>query len=129
LESKLAAHELQPTRRRSTAGGNHDSRSSARKNVPGCETNTMLKKVADEIADCYRRAAEAREKAERFTDPDFKRDFLELESSWLFLARSLEFTERLRAFQHSSAGAQPDPRERPNEFLDESRNPTGLQPK
>jgi len=50
----------------------------------------MLNKVADEIAECYRRAAECREKADAASAPEAKRDFLELERSWLFLARSYE---------------------------------------
>jgi hypothetical protein len=58
----------------------------------------MLKKVTDEIADCHRHAAECREKAEKTTDPEMKRDLLALERSWLFLASSYEFSERLSDF-------------------------------
>jgi hypothetical protein len=38
--------------------------------------------------DCARKTAEQ-------TDPNLKQDFLELEESWLFLARSFKFNERL----------------------------------
>jgi hypothetical protein len=54
----------------------------------------MLDRVADEIAECHRRAAECREKADATSDPDIKRDFLALERSWLFLARSYELSKR-----------------------------------
>ena len=62
----------------------------------------MLKKVADEIVECYEHASTCRERAEAAADPETKRDFLELERSWLFLARSLEFTERLDAFANEA---------------------------
>jgi hypothetical protein len=58
----------------------------------------MLKKVSDEIAQCYAHAAVCREKAATVADPALKADFLEVERSWLFLARSLEFTERLDTY-------------------------------
>jgi hypothetical protein len=58
----------------------------------------MLNKVKEEIAECYRLAAESREKAEQSTDPDMKRDLLALERSWLFLAGSYELSERLSDF-------------------------------
>jgi hypothetical protein len=35
-------------------------------------------------------------KASAHTDAQQKRDFLDLEQRWLFLARSYEFTEKLR---------------------------------
>jgi hypothetical protein len=58
----------------------------------------MLKKVADEIADCYRHAANCREKADKTSDPEMQRDLLALERSWLFLASSYELSERLSDF-------------------------------
>ena len=62
----------------------------------------MLSKVAEEIAECYRRAAECREQAEAAAEPDAKRDFLALERSWLFLARSYELSERLTTFSEEA---------------------------
>ena len=41
----------------------------------------------------YKRCSLSR--AAEQTDPNLKRDFLELEESWLFLARSFKFNERL----------------------------------
>ena len=58
----------------------------------------MLNKIKEEIAECHRRAAECREKAEQTNDPDMKRDLLALERSWLFLASSYELSERLSDF-------------------------------
>ncbi len=58
----------------------------------------MLERIAEEIAECHRHAAECREKAEATDDPDAKRDLLALERSWLFLAASYELSERLSDF-------------------------------
>jgi hypothetical protein len=58
----------------------------------------MLNKVKEEIAECHRHAAECREKAERATDPEMKRDLLALERSWLFLASSYQLSARLSDF-------------------------------
>lgn len=58
----------------------------------------MLNKLAEEIAECHRRAAECREKAEQSNDPEMKRDLTALERSWLFLASSYELSERLSDF-------------------------------
>ena len=41
----------------------------------------------------YKRCSLSR--AAEQTDPNLKQDFLELEESWLFLARSFKFNERL----------------------------------
>jgi hypothetical protein len=38
---------------------------------------------------------EAEEDYAKQSDPNLKQDFLELEESWLFLARSFKFKERL----------------------------------
>ena len=58
----------------------------------------MLLKLSDEISECYRLAAEARQKADAANDPSTKGDFLNLERRWLFLAHSYEFSERLTLF-------------------------------
>jgi hypothetical protein len=55
----------------------------------------MLPKLTEDIAECYRRAHESREQAERTPNPRLKQDFLDLERRWLSLARSYELSERL----------------------------------
>ena len=55
----------------------------------------MLKNLSEEIRECYRHAENCARKATAQTDPQLKQDFLDLERSWLFLARSYDFTERL----------------------------------
>ncbi len=58
----------------------------------------MLQRLSEQISACHGRATEARRKAEATDDPARKSDFLEMESHWLFLARSYEFTEGLTDF-------------------------------
>lgn len=58
----------------------------------------MLRKLSNEIAECYRHAEDCRRKANEATAPDAKEDYLEGERRWLFLAHSYEFTERLTDF-------------------------------
>ena len=55
----------------------------------------MLLKLTTDIAECYRRAAECRERAESAPSESAKRAFLDLERRWLSLADSYEFAERL----------------------------------
>jgi len=55
----------------------------------------MLNNLSEQIRDCYRHAQNCARKAAEQADPNLKQDFLELEESWLFLARSFTFNERL----------------------------------
>jgi hypothetical protein len=55
----------------------------------------MQNNLSEQIRDCYRHAQDCARKATEQTDPSLKQDFLELEESWLFLARSFNFNERL----------------------------------
>jgi len=55
----------------------------------------MLLKLTSDIAECYRRAAECRERAESAPSASAKQAFLDLERRWLSLAHSYEFAERL----------------------------------
>ena len=55
----------------------------------------MLNNVSEQIRDCYLHAQDCARKAAEQTNPNLKQDFLELEESWLFLARSFKFNERL----------------------------------
>jgi len=58
----------------------------------------VLRKLSKEISECYRLAEEAREWAEQATDPRTRKDLLTVEQSWLTLARSYDFSERLTRF-------------------------------
>jgi len=55
----------------------------------------MLQNLAAEIINCYQRARQAREKADRAINDDFKADFLAAEGRWLALAHSYELQHRL----------------------------------
>lgn len=60
----------------------------------------MLLKLAEKVADCHRRARDARQRADAATDPVLKQDYLNLERRWMMLAESYQFTERVSDFQH-----------------------------
>jgi hypothetical protein len=74
--------------------------------VPWVIVAVMLFKLSEDIAECYRRAEEARQKAEETADPSIKSDFYDLERRWLFLAHSYQFTERLSEFQKRPTGSK-----------------------
>jgi hypothetical protein len=59
----------------------------------------MLRKLSNEIAECYRHANDCRRKADAAKIPTAKAELLEMERRWLFLGRSYEFTERLTDFR------------------------------
>jgi hypothetical protein len=58
----------------------------------------MLFKLSEQIRECYRHATEARQKADCAVTVEAKADFLDIERRWLLLARSYEFSERLKDF-------------------------------
>jgi PAS domain S-box-containing protein len=58
----------------------------------------LLKNLSEQVRLCHERALEARQQAERAVDPARKAQFLELERSWLLLARSHQFSDRLEDF-------------------------------
>src|SRR5215831_21137568 len=68
----------------------------------------MLNNLSEQILDCFRHAEDCARKAAEQTDPNLKQDFLELEESWLFLARSFEYNERLSDFSDEIAGCERD---------------------
>jgi hypothetical protein len=68
----------------------------------------MLPKLSKKIGECYRLAAEAREKAAAHADPVIRQDFLDMEQRWLLLAHRYTISKRLRAF----TGAKPRGRKR-----------------
>jgi hypothetical protein len=55
----------------------------------------MLSGLSEVVAGCYRRAAECRERAERSVTGEDRAFYLEREESWLKLALSYQFSERL----------------------------------
>jgi hypothetical protein len=55
----------------------------------------MLSGVSEVVADCHLRAAECRVLAERSVEEKDRDFYLEREQSWLRLASSYEFAERL----------------------------------
>jgi hypothetical protein len=55
----------------------------------------MLDALSRQIAHCYFRATECRERAERSVSPADRRFYLEREQAWLTLARSYELQERI----------------------------------
>jgi hypothetical protein len=55
----------------------------------------MLSGLSDIVADCYRRAAECREQADRSAKEKDRAFYLERQESWLKLAQSYQLSERL----------------------------------
>ena len=58
----------------------------------------MLKPSNPEASHCYEHALEARQRALQASTTTERDDFLVIEKSWLKLAASYEFTERLDSF-------------------------------
>jgi hypothetical protein len=58
----------------------------------------MLQKLGDHIRICYERAAEAAADAKTAADKKQRDSLLKLEATWLHLAKSYEFVQRLEAF-------------------------------
>jgi PAS domain-containing protein/SAM-dependent methyltransferase len=58
----------------------------------------VLQQLSDQVRECLRRAADAKAQADAITDQALKNSYSELESSWLFLARSYMLTESLQDF-------------------------------
>jgi hypothetical protein len=57
----------------------------------------MLQKISIDAAYCYNRAEECRRLAERTSNPTTRRDFEDMETRWLSLARSYDFVISLDA--------------------------------
>ncbi len=58
----------------------------------------MLNNVSEQIRECLRHAEDCARQAAAQSCPNLKKDFLDMERRWLFLARSYEFTERVTDF-------------------------------
>jgi hypothetical protein len=59
---------------------------------------TMLLKLTPEVRYCMMHAQDCAERAKSEPDPKLQRDFLDMESRWLKLARSYQFVDQLTAF-------------------------------
>jgi len=55
----------------------------------------MLNDLSEQVAHCYRRAAECKERAEASADLSDRAFYRDRESAWLTLARSFELSERI----------------------------------
>jgi hypothetical protein len=55
----------------------------------------LLQELSKEIQECYRHAAECRQRAERTFTEKGRQEFLDMERRWLSLAHSYEFAEGL----------------------------------
>ena len=51
--------------------------------------------LTNRVQECYRKAAEARRKADAATAASIREDFLGLERRWLILAQTWELSQRL----------------------------------
>ncbi len=58
----------------------------------------MLRRLSREVVDCYVRAENCQRKAEAAPTEESRQDFLQIQQSWLKLATSYEFAERLLDF-------------------------------
>lgn len=58
----------------------------------------MLRKLSEEVVECYRRAREASEQAERAVDEADQIDFLCMERSWLVVAQRFEVARWISDF-------------------------------
>lgn len=62
----------------------------------------MLRKLPEEVAECYRRAREAREAADCAANEAEELDYLTMERRWMMLAQSYELVERLSDFSNEA---------------------------
>jgi hypothetical protein len=58
----------------------------------------MLVQLSSSVQDCYRRAAEAHNRAALTDDPEYKRFLLEMEERWLTLAQSIQLSQATTEF-------------------------------
>lgn len=67
----------------------------------------MLRRLSEEIADCYLGAQQARIQAKYTHDPALKKESLDMERRWIALARSYEFIESLTDLHEPSDCKRP----------------------
>ena len=58
----------------------------------------MHQNLCPDVLDTLRRAEDCAARAKRETNPELQREFYDMESRWLRLARSFQFAEQLRTF-------------------------------
>jgi hypothetical protein len=58
----------------------------------------MLSKLSVRVAECYEHAGECAQHAKNTDDSKLRDEFLNLERSWIKLARSIESSERFALF-------------------------------
>ena len=58
----------------------------------------MLQKLADHVAECLERAANAEQRAAAADDPAIKADFEGMAQTWRHLAANYQFAEKLERF-------------------------------
>jgi hypothetical protein len=61
----------------------------------GAEEGAMFANLTEQAGECRLYAGHCADKAQLQSDPQLRRDFLEMQRRWLSLARSYEFSERL----------------------------------
>lgn len=77
----------------------------------------MPQELSEKIQACYRRARDAKNKADRTDDPARKAEFLDMEEQWLALAQSYEVSEGLSRFADRPRELDEEARERPDDAL------------
>ncbi len=58
----------------------------------------MLQNLSEGLRECFAHAEDCARRARNETDPELRRDFLDMERRWLRLAQSMELVERLNIF-------------------------------
>jgi hypothetical protein len=66
----------------------------------------MLQHIGPRQRECLSRAAHCRELAENAADPGIRAEYLKMEKSWLRLADSYQFSERLNRFVADKGSSQ-----------------------
>jgi hypothetical protein len=62
----------------------------------------MLSKLSVRVAECYEHAGECAQQAKNTDDSKLRVEFLNLERSWIKLARSIEGSERFALFAQAT---------------------------
>jgi hypothetical protein len=68
----------------------------------------MLRKLSKEVSECYARAEDCTRKAAEALTEERREDYLRLQQSWLNLALSYDFAERLLDFSKEIAVDEPN---------------------
>jgi hypothetical protein len=58
----------------------------------------MLNKISDDVAECYHRAGECRERARQAHTSSLRQTYTDLEQRWLLLAQSCDMSNQLGGF-------------------------------